>query len=624
MAEKKNELFENAWNLYSRPVLRKAMQEKLPYVAKLFSSGNRAQAEQEFNAALFSSTYGTNPFKNELAWAAAGTIPIKKDVVNAVDEKGFLNDITSGKNISMDKAAKEFFVANPESANDAENFYAKVESFKKQGYTDDESKMYAMPVETFKGLSKAIDSKAQYKWAGKDNKVHSVIEDFHDRRTTPKEDEIVTGDLVEKQDADKLMLAKMFGGNTSEVVGDNTNLNTLEEYAKDLGFVDSDALIEYLAKSYDRRKILRDQEDDRLFTAVGKKYFAPTVNEKWNEGVPSTTADKVHDAVLAGLEFSPQGKALGAVGRGAKTILPKVKAVAETEKILSSPLSKYIAINAALPVESAVMDAVLYDKDIDPFSVGARTIANSTLDAGAVATARALGRVPLLSGLFENPGRFLESKIDVAKNLEKRAYEIALENEAGQAAHNLMLRLNPDFRADPKFAYRSLSKNKNFNRKFPLSEESFNRVFNDAWKTAKFSGAGEVPTAKPSLKIALKSLDSYKKSKDFKTALQAAAWEKSGYKGGNILNELRDDPYKFRINLENADAEKYGALMNLYNDYITKKKGLDNIRKQIKFEGLPYVMRTWKNVSGTNGIYGSVLDRAMNLPALKKDDERKK
>lgn len=623
MAEKKNELFENAWNLYSRPVLRKAMQEKLPYVAKLFSSGNRAQAEQEFNAALFSSTYGTNPFKNELAWAAAGTIPIKKDVVNAVDEKGVLNDITSEKNISMDKAAKEFFVANPESANDAENFYAKVESFKKQGYTDDESKMYAMPVDTFKGLSKAIDSKAQYKWAGKDNKVHSVIEDFHDRRTTPKEDEIVTGDLVEKQDADKLMLAKMFGGNTSEVVGDNTNLNTLEGYAKDLGFVDSDALIEYLAKSYDRSKRLKEQEDDGLATWAAKGLFLDNVSKKWDEGIPASTGDVLHDAALVGLEITPQGKAVGLIGRGAKAVLPKTKTLTFLEKTATNPTIGFLARKAALPTEAAFIDASFSGKDdgVDLGDIGSQTFANMMFDAAANGTIRRLDHS--LRGIPSiGTGSFLLSNKSIAKDLEKRAYEMALENEAAQAAHNLMLRVNPDFRAKPSIMYGKLSGYKNFNKNFNLGGESFNRVFNDAWNSAKHAGATVVPTGTPSLKTALKSLDSYKKTDDFKKAVEAAAWEKAGYKGGNLLNAFRDDPYSFNIGLENADAAKQATLMRLYNDYARKKEGMDKVKGFMKYEAGPFLRNYLENLFSVKRIYSKGLNYMKNGAGFKKDDEK--
>lgn len=623
MAEKKNELFEKAWDKYSNPFYRKVMQERLPYVAKLFSSGNRAQAEQEFNAALFSATYGTNPFKNELAWAASGRLPLKSVDINAVDKDGKLNADTSDKNMSMDKAAKEFFVANPQYANDAENYYSKVKSFKKQGYTDDESKMYSMPVDTFKGLSKAIDAKAQYKYAGKDNKVHSVIEDFHDRRTTPKEDEIATGDLIEKQDADKMMLAKMFGGNTSEVVGDNANLNNLEDYAKDLGFVDSDALIEYLSKSYDRKKRLKDQEDDGLATWAAKTLFLDNVSKKWDEGIPASTGDVLHDAALVGLEVAPQGKAVGLIGRGAKTVLPKTKALSFLEKTVTNPTTGYLARKAALPTEAAFIDASFNGRDegVNLGDIGQQTLANMMFDATANGAIRKLDRY--LRGVPSiGTGSFLLSNKSIAKDLEKRAYEMALENEAAQAAHNLMLRVNPDFRAKPSIMYGKLSGNQNFSKKFNLGGESFDRVFNDAWNSAKHAGAGVVPTGKPSLKTALKSLDSYKKTDDFKKAIEAAAWEKAGYKGGNLLNSFRDNPYLFNVGLENADAAKQATLMRLYNDYARKKKGFDKAKGFAKYEAGPFLRNYLENLFSVKRVYGQGLNYMKNGAGFKKDDEK--
>lgn len=625
MAEIKNEAFDNVWGLYSNKSTRKRLQKYLPGVARILSSGNRMQAEQEFNAEMLSALNGTSLLSNELAWAAAGKIPsaTMQDIFAADDEdsKG-RKRATKTFLVKLGNAANSYFSQNSQAYNDAENFPKKVQSFIDQGYSENEAKMFAVPSAKFKDFNKKIDAKAQYKYSGKDNKVHSVSQDFHDRSVMPKDDEIVTGDLVEKQDQDKKTLSKIFGGALSEQVGDEKNLDNLEEYAKELGFVDSDALVDYLMQSYDRSKRIREQEDDGLATAAAKTLFAPWVNEKWDEGIPASTTDIVHDVALGAMEFAPQGKAVGTIGRVLKTAAPKTRAMANAEKIMTSPWVKYASRKASLPAEAAFLENVLNESQegIDFGDIAKQTIGNSSLDIGLTSALKGITRLPLFSRLPANyiRGGFLETKKDIAKALEKRAYEMALESEAGQVAHNAMLRLNPDFRANPSIMYRSLSGNKNFNKKFPLGSESFDRVFNDAWNSAKHAGAEEVPTGKRSLKEALKSLDSYKKTKDFKTALEAAAWEKSGYKGKNLLNELRDDPYKFNIGLEEADAAKQAALTLLYNDYTKKRKGLDKVLGFLKYEGAPEAIRIGENVASVNRLYGPIYGRALGGFGLKK------
>lgn len=627
MSGKKNEAFEKAWKLYTNKDDRKRLEKFLPGVYRMFSSGNKMQAEMEFNAEL--STLDKSTRANEIAWAASGKIP-EYTIGEIFTDKSLSGNrhATEKKLLKLNDVSRQYFAENPEEYSDALKYIEKVNGFKAEGYDDEDAKMYAIPVDKFKAFNKTIDQKAGYKFAGKDNVVHSVSQDYHDRRVAPKDGEIITGDLVDKMDQDKKTLSKIFVGPLSNQFEDEKNLGELDLYAKDLGFRDSDALMEYLDKSYDRSNRLKEQEDDGLAAAAGKTLFAPWVNRKWDEGVPASTTDVVHDAALAAIEFAPQGKAAGTIGRVLRNAAPKTRTMANVEKAVTNPWMKYVARKASLPAEAAYLDNVLDDKQngIDWMDIGKQTLGNSSLDIGLTTALRGISRLPLFSKLPSDyvRGGFLESKKDIARGLEERAYEIALENEAGQAAHNLMLRLNPDYRANPSVMYRALSKNKVFNDKYPLGNISFDRVFNDAWNSAKHAGAESVPTGKPSLKKALGSLDSYKKTKDFKNALEAAAWEKSGYKGRNILNEIRDDKYRFNLGLEDADAAKQAALMLLYDDYSKKGKGLSGILKFLKYEGTPEALRVGENIASVNRLYGPIYGRALGGFGLRKQDEPEK
>lgn len=630
MSEQKNEAFEKAWNLYTNKVTRKRMEKFLPGVARLFSSGNKMQAEMEFNAEMLSALNGTSLNANELAWAASGVVPSKTIKEIYGDETGGSvgsKQATEKKLAKLGKAANSFFSSNPDAYSEAMNYTDRLKSFLDQGYSAEESKMYAIPVDKFKAFNKGIDAKAQYKYSGNDNKVHSVSQDFHNRSLMPKEDEIVTGDLVEKQDADKKMLAKMFGGSTSEIVGDEANLDNLETYAKELGFVDSDALLSYLAQSYDRSNRLKEQEDDGAMTSVGKNLLMGQVNSKWNEGVPASTTDVVHDAALFALEAAPQGKALGMLGKVIKNAAPKTTAIMKTEKALASPWVQYIGRKSYLPAESAFIDNALNGKQdgIDWTDIAGQTAGNASLDIGLTGALRGLYRIPLFRGAPKNfiNGTFLSGDKKIAQDLEKRAYEMALEAEAGQAAHNIMLRSNPDFRASPSRMYKTLSENKNFRKEFNLGEEAFDRVFNDAWNSAKQAGATTVERAKPSLRKALKTFDTYKKTKDFENALQSAAWEQAGYKGPNLLNQVRNGLYNFNLGLENADAATQAKLKNIYEDYAKKRVGLNKVLGFLKYEGMPGLLRFGENVASVNRIYGPLYGRMLRGFGIKQDDNDK-
>ena len=630
MSEKKNTPFENAWEKYSNKITRKRMEKFLPGIARLFSSGNKMQAELEFNAEMLSALNGTSLNANELAWAAAGKVPSKTmtEIFSDKTEGSNGSKIATKKLIGdLGSAANSFFSSNPDAYSEALNYTEKVKSFLDQGYSADEAKMYAVPVEKFKAFNKGIDAKAQYKYAGKDNDVHSVSQDFHDRSVMPKDDEIVTGDLVEKQDSDKKTLAKMLGGKTSEIIGDEANLDNLETYAKELGFVDSDALLSYLVQSYDRSNRLKEQENDGPITTLGKNILLDQVNSKWDEGVPASTTDVVHDAALFALETAPQGKAVGMLGKVIKNAAPKSRAILKAENAMASPWVQYIGRKSYLPAEAAFLDNALNGKQegIDWADIAGQTAGNASLDIGLTGALRGLYRLPLFKGAPQNflNGTFLSGDKKLAQNLEKRAYEMALEAEAGQAAHNIMLRSNPDSRANSLKMYEALSKNKNFRKGFNLGDEAFDRVFNDAWDSAKHADAATVGRASRSLRKALKNIDTYKKTKDFENALQSAAWVQAGYKGPNPLNRVRDGLYNFNIGLENVDAATQAKLIKKYDDYARKRKGLDKMFGFLKYEGIPGLFRFGENVASVNRIYGPLYGQMLRGFGIKQDNNEK-
>lgn len=623
MAEVKNDSFENAWKMYSNKAKRKIMEQYLPNVAKLFSSGNKLQAEQAFNAEMLAALKGMTLNSNELAWAASGELPnaTMQDIFDGKDFKGAQAATKTKLKRFLDKA-RSFFESNQNVYDNAFNYYESLNKFKKEGYTEDEAKMFTIPVDKFKEFNKAIDTKANYRFAGEDNKVHSVSQDFNERQETPKDKEVITGDLVEKRENDKKKLADMFVGSISEQMDDAAKMRYLEQDARDLGFVDADALLDYLVQSYDRSNRIREQEDDGLLTGTAKSLMIPSVNKKWNEGIPASTADWAHDAAYTALELAPQGKAVGLIGKTLKAAAPKVKAVTSVSKVASAPATGYMARKMALPAEAAVVDAVANGDDIDVKDIGAQTIGNMLFDASINSALRGLRY--RFSGLpSTGAGSFLQSKKKVAKDLEKRAYEMAVEDEYAKAAHNLMLRSNPDYRASAPIMYKRLSENKIFNNNFNLGQESFDRVFEDAWNTSKHAAATDMIRGKSSLREALKSLDTYKKTRDFKTALEAAAWEKAGLKGNNLLGKLRDNPYKFNIELENAPASKQATLMNIYKDYasLKNKKGLDWLKGQAEYNMEPFLRNYLENLLSVNRIYGRGYGYIKNGAGFKKEKD---
>lgn len=623
MSGKKNEAFENAWSLYSDKIKRKRMEKFLPGVARLFSSGNKLQAEQEFNAEMRAMIHpnegggSLSLIANELAWAASGKIPsTKMEDIFANDGGGNIGRkaATSTMLSRLRNLAIQYFSENPDELENAERYPGKVKQFKDEGFDDKTSAVYALPTDKFKQLAQNMDTKAGMIYSGKDNKKRSVASSFYDAGYKPE-------DLKDPASAKKA-LSKITGGNLSETLSEEKNLDNLEQYARDMGFVNSDALLDYLATSYDRSNRLREQEDDGLVTGAAKSLVIPSVNKKWDEGVPASLKDWAHDAAYAAIELTPQGKGVGLIGKTLKAAAPKVKAVKSISKVASAPATGYLARKMALPAEAAIVDAIANGDDIDVKDIGTQTIGNMLFDTSINSALRGLRY--RFSGLpSTGVGSFLQSKKKVAKDLEKRAYEMALEDEYAKAAHNMMLRSNPDYRASAPIMYKRLSENKIFNNGFNLGQESFDRVFEDAWNTSKHAAATDMFRGTSSLRKALKSLDTYKETRDFKTALEAAAWEKAGLKDNNLLGKLRYDPYKFNIELENAPASKQAALMNNYKDFasLKNKKGLDWIKGQADYNMEPFLRNYLENLFSVNRIYGRGYGYIKNGAGFKKEND---
>lgn len=626
---KKNVAFENAWDLYTDELYGDMFREYLPGLTKLFSSGNKLQAEQKFNAEMRAAMDGLSMYGSEMAWAADHELPdVKmldlferkyadkddKDGTFVLDDDNARNtrSMTDEKVVRLRDLANQYFSANPEEYSDATGYYKKVQDFKDEGYDDGLSEIYAIPSRKFKSFNKALDEKAGMSFTGKDNKKHSVSQDFHERGSSPK---------------DKYALAKITGGALTEQFDEETNLNNLEQYAKDMGFVNSDALLDYLALSYDRSNRLREQEDDGLATKVAKNIAMPWVNEKWDEGVPASNTDIAHDVILGGLEVAPQGKAAGMLGKIVMKAAPKSKLMLNAGRTATSPWVKYTATKATLPFETAYLDNAMRGENngIDLYDVAKQTIGNSSLDIAATAGIRRLLHLPMFSKLPVNAkeGLFLESNKDIVKRLEKKAYDMAFENEAAKAARNIMLKSGPASRTDFKLMYKRLAGNKDFKEKFPLADEQLNRVFNEAWNIAQYANARKIDRSPYSLRTALKNFDSYKRTNDFKNALHAAALATAGFKDEDLLGKVRTNTLGY-LEKDKADYAKAANLELLYDDYSKERRGLQNIAKFLKYDLKPELIRVGENTASARRIYAPIYGSVFNGLGMKQYDKENK
>lgn len=592
MSGKKNEAFENAWSLYSDKIKRKRMEKFLPGVARLFSSGNKMQAEQEFNAEMRALIYPNESggslslIANELAWASSGKIPASKmDDINGNDGGGNKGReaATSTMLSRLRNSAIQYFSENPDELENAERYPVKVKQFKDEGYDDKTSALYALPTDKFKQLAQNMDTKAGMIYSGKDNEKRSVASSFYDAGYKPE-------DLKDPTDA-KRALSKITGGNLSETLSEEKNLDNLEQYARDMGFVNSDALLDYLATSYDRSNRLREQEDDNILTKAAKGVAISNINKKWDEGVPANTKDVVHDVVDDALIAIPQEKVLKAVRYTPKVVkaLSSGGKVASAVKAVDNPWTRFVASNAYVPLESAYAESLLgaNENGMDWGNVATQTVgsmaAESVIGRALKSISNRLGSLPLKS---YKSGELFATKKDVLDDMERRAYEIALEKEAADKAHNAMLKFNYENRT-PSALYRALNQNKGL-KKYGLTEDQFDRVFNSAYKSAKQEGSDYVQAGSRDLSAALKDISSYKNTRDFKNAVEAAAWERAGLEGPLVLDILRTrkgDSRKQALDLANekANIALQGRLMDIFDKY-QKAKGA---RKFFEYEAVP-------------------------------------
>lgn len=632
MAESKNEIFENAWKLYKNKATRVRMEKFLPGVARLFSSGNKTLAEQEFNAEMLSSLKGESLYANEMAWIANGKIPSStiQDIFS--DKKANRGKIKATETFlnNLSGMATLYFSGNPEAAQNAENFFSKVNDFMEEGYDEPTAKIYAMPTSVFRQLNKDIDSRAGYKYSGKDNRVHSVAEDFAARRKSKDgiiDDSLKTEDLVE--------LAKMFGGNLSNTVDDNTNLAKLDESARELGFTSANELFDFLAVSEDRSRRLREQDDDGLATRVAKEFIIPAVNEKWNDGVPSNYKDVAHDVALAAVELAPQNEILAAL-KSTKPVADAISAASRSSKTFNNfvktsenPAVKLVMNKAVVPSEAAYIDALHDDngEGIDWLNVGKSTVGAVLMDSYIDSKIRGLTK-KFNPATKDFKGSSLISGKERMKDLEKRAYDIAYEYQAVNAAHNAMIKTNFDSRQNPVLVKERLRNNKAFNKNYPMSEQQFSRVFNEAYDLARREFVGPIPNElSRELNASLKNLESYKKTRDFKNALQAAAWEEAGLNRNGILQDIRREKYPgdFMNSLpEGMDFDTYSSLMKMYENYSKKRTGADKVINSFKWNAYPKGRDYFENLMTVNQVYSAPFRYLLNAAGLKKEDNNSK
>ena len=625
MSVSKNKLFESAWELYGNKTKRMRMKKFLPGLFKLFESGNKDIAEQEFNTELRLAYegMGTPGLAQEIAWAATGMVPSQtmEEIYNGKNNVGTLN-ATKTKLVKLKKDAEEFFINNPDAYRGAESYMNRKNQFMNEGYDSKMSSIYAMPTDKFKELNKAIDVKGGYLHSGKDQKVHTVSQDFKSRKS---------GDM----DEDKKTLAKMFSGKLSEVQDEERNLGTLESYAKDLGFADSDALLDYLEQSYDRSKRIEEQKDDGFGTKFAKGMLLSNVNAKWNEGLPANSKDIAHDAVNGALALIPQTKiaeTLRYAPSVTKFLASGGKIANAAKNVVNDPKVRFFASRASLPVETGFTESYFRDdgKGIDWADVARQIAAGSAADVAANSALGYLSR-NILGSAPKNAyraGDLWTPKKEIAKDLERRAYEIALENKAANAAHNAIVRNNIDDRLlHPELMYDKLNKNKIFNKSNFLSDDQKDRVFNNAWSTAKYPDAASVPNVSATLSDALKNIGSYKKTKDFKNALDAAAFEKAGMNGDEVLTYLRNPGQKrdFLINDKNIDAALYSKLKLLYGDYTKPRRGLASIGKYLKYDAVPQLRDFVDNELLIHHVYGNLPMKGLNwIGGILSNNEKEK
>ena len=156
--------------------------------------------------------------------------------------------------------------------------------------------------------------------------------------------------------------------------------------------------------------------------------------------------------------------------------------------------------------------------------------------------------------------------------------------------------------------------------------------FNEIIDIAKRTASDLKPAMAAIGNLVTKSVNSYRgslwaevkqKTKDFENALQSAAWEQAGYKGPNLLNQVRNGLYNFNLGLENADAATQAKLKNIYEDYAKKRVGLNKVLGFLKYEGMPGLLRFGENVASVNRIYGPLYGQMLRGFGIKQDNNEK-
>lgn len=646
MAGKNNEAFEKAWNLYTNEKDRESMKKNLPGVYALFSSGNKLQAEQEFNAELKAfltpaKDVNGNPINNgysiladELAWAAAGKIP---DVPVSVIKNGG-REYSGSKNFTKEKLkilrknGIQYFAEHPEEHENAESYPGKVQQFVANGISEELAKIYALPTEKFKQLAQDMDTKAGMIYTGKDNKRRHVADAFYDAGYKP--DEMITEDPVEKKEKSRKFLSHLVRGNLSEVSTEDENIDALEQYAKDNGFVNSDALLDYLAVSFDRSNRLREQDDDNWLTKAAKGIAISNINKKWNEGVPANTKDIAHDVIDDALVVVPQDKIYKAV-RYSPMVMRALSSggkLAPVSRAVNNPWLQLAVSNAVVPMESAYVESLLNGNEdgIDWGNVGFNTAASMSAEGLLGAALKTFTNKTLPVKSYKT-GDFTKTKKEVIDDLERRAYEIAKEKQTADAFHNAMVDFKYGDRT-PSTLFGFLNTDKKFKR-YGLNEDQFDRAFDNAYRSARQKHAVKDAPESRDLSFALRDFSKYKKTDDFKNAVEAAAWESAGLEAPLVLDILRtrrnSTPNKAKEVIDelvdkskSVSPSRQGRLMDLFNDYHESSP----LKKFFAYEAFPLIKNMVKNGMVVENTVEDIPIRGLTgikrfLPTL--DDKKK-
>lgn len=635
MSGKKNEAFEKAWGLYSDKIKRKRMEKFLPGVARLFSSGNKIQAEQEFNAEMRALIHPNESggslslIANELAWASSGKIPASKvDDIYGNDGGGDKGRKTATSTMlsRLRNSAIQYFSENPDELENAERYPVKVKQFKDEGFDDKTSALYALPTDKFKQLAQNMDTKAGMIYSGKDNEKRSVANSFYDAGYKPE-------DLKDPTDA-KRALSKITGGNLSETLSEEKNLDNLEQYAKDNGFVNSDALLDYLAVSFDRSNRLREQDDDNWLTKAAKGIAISNINKKWNEGVPANTKDIAHDVIDDALVVVPQDKIYKAV-RYSPMVMRALSSggkLAPVSRAVNNPWLQLAVSNAVVPMESAYVESLLNGNEdgIDWWNVGFNTAASMSAEGLLGAALKTFTNKTLPVKSYKT-GDFTKTKKEVIDDLERRAYEIAKEKQTADAFHNAMVDFKYGDRT-PSTLFGFLNTDKKFKR-YGLNEDQFDRAFDNAYRSARQKHAVKDAPESRDLSFALRDFSKYKKTDDFKNAVEAAAWESAGLEAPLVLDILRtrrnSTPNKAKEVIDelvdkskSVSPSRQGRLMDLFNDYHESSP----LKKFFAYEAFPLIKNMVKNGMVVENTVEDIPIRGLTgikrfLPTL--DDKKK-